>query len=89
MAHCLDYGDHGNDGLGCAGGLVAITNYLDAGEWTYAIVNTNHTNGIIGHLGQSVLYGVESRLSAISQRVFHIEVILCAELMPIVLLGLG
>ena len=80
-------GDDGNDGFGCAGCLVAIPDYFDTGEGTNTVVNAYHTLGIVRHLGESVLHGVEASLTTIGQSVLHVEMIFLAELMPIVLLG--
>ena len=45
--------------------------------------------GIIGNQCQSILHGMETRLSAIGQLILHIKMILFAEPAPIVLLCLG
>ena len=49
---------------------------------------TDHTFCIVGYQRESVLYGVESCLSAIGDLMFDIEVIVLTELSPIVLLCL-
>ena len=41
---------------------------------------------IVGHQGESVLYGVESGLSAVGDLMFDIEVIVLTELSQVVLL---
>ena len=51
-------------------------------------MHTHDTLGIVGHQGESVLYGVESGLSAIGELVLHVKLIFLAELSPVVLLGL-
>ena len=81
-------GDDGDDRLGCAGSLIAVTDHLDAGEGAHAVVHTHHALGIIGHEGEPVLHGVEAGLSAISKLILHVEVVLFAEPVPVVLLGL-
>ena len=45
--------------------------------------------GVIGNQGQSILHGMETRLSTIGQLILHIKMILFAEPAPIVLLCLG
>ena len=49
---------------------------------------TDHTFGIVGHECKTVLYGVESGLSAVGDLMFDIEVIVLTELSPVVLLCL-
>ena len=89
MTDGLHDGDDGDDGLLLAGGLVAAADDVDAGEGAHAVVDSHHALGIVGNQCQSVLYGMEARLAAVGQLVVHVEVILAAQLSPIVLLRLG
>ncbi len=45
-----------------------------------------HALGIIGHLGEAVLHGVEACLTAVGQSVRHVEMVFLTELVPIGLL---
>ena len=48
----------------------------------------DHTLCIVGHEGETILYGMETGLSAVGDLMFHIEVIFLTELSPVVLLCL-
>ena len=89
MPKRFDDRDDGDDGLGSASRLVAVADHLDAGEGAHAVVHSHHALGIVRHFGKSILHGVEACLSAVGQGICHIEMIFLAELVPIVLLGLG
>ena len=80
--------NHRYYGLRLTGCLVTATDDLDAGERPYAVVHTYHPLRIVRHEGESVLYGVETCLSAIRQQILHLKMILFAEFLPIVLLRL-
>ena len=88
MSDGLDDGDDGDDGLGGAGGLVAVADHLDTREGAHTVMYADHTFCIVGHERETVLYGVETRLSAIGNLMFYIEVIILTELSPVVLLCL-
>ena len=49
-------------------------------------MHSHHASGLVGNQAQSVLHGMEARLTAIGDNVFHMEVVLPAQLMPIRLL---
>ena len=87
MAHRLHDRDDGNDGLGSASRRVAVADHLDTGERAHTVMHAYHSLGIVRHQGETVLDGVETRLSAIGKLVFNLKTILPAELLPIVLLG--
>ena len=51
-------------------------------------MHADHSFCIVWHECETVLYGVEARLSAIGNLMFHFEVIILTELLPVVLLCL-
>ena len=87
MAHGFYDGDNGNNGFRRAGRLIAVANHLDAGKRTHTIMHTYHALCIIRNQRKTILHRVESRFSTISQHIIHFEMILFAELSPIILLG--
>ena len=60
---------------------VLVTDDLDGGEGAHTVVNADHTLGIVGYQGEAVLHRVEPRRSAVGQLIFHLEVVLVAELL--------
>ena len=89
VAEGLYDGDDGDDGFLRAGCLVAIPDDIGAGEGAHAVVDADNTLGIVGDEGQSVLYAMEARLAAVGQLILHAEIVLLAQLQPIVLLCSG
>ena len=68
--------------------VVASAYHVNADEGTHAIMDSHDAFHVIGDEAEPVLYGMETSLTTVSQLVGYIEMVVLAQLQPILLLRL-
>ena len=65
MTQGFDNRDDRDDGFRCAGCLVAVADDVNSREGAHTVVYTHDAFCIIGNQGETVLYRMEARLTAV------------------------
>ena len=69
--------------------LEAAANHLNAWEGAHTIVDGHHSFGIVGHVSQSVSYGVEARFAAIGNLIVFAEAVILTQSCPMLMSAFG